>query len=229
MLIANDGGTGKQSTAEDVLTPTVGMTVDASVDTNAWTIKLDRKLYKQLHWQEFRNMGVVTIKGRLVIPSQSADAENEQEDANAKRQKVDLTASEAQPTPDTTKLTTSTLIAPVLPVLIDLSNTTSTTPGTPSTSAATTNHALHVGDLRLAELRRIMQAHGHSAEFKGEGTLLVDGIVAVRKNGIGRIEVEAGGIGHGGMQMSIVRNEHGGSFWNVKKKIYEGLAVVAAR
>lgn len=229
MLLSNEVGTGKQSTAEDVLTPTIGMTVDASVDTNAWTIKLDRKLYKQLQWQEFRNMGVVTIKGRLIIPNQSAEADTEQEDMIAKRQKVDLTMSEAQSTLVTTKPTTSTPTTALLPILTDLSTRTSMTTSTSNAHAATTTQALHVGDLRLAELRRIMQAHGHSAEFKGEGTLLVDGIVAVRKNGIGRIEVEAGGIGNVGMEMGSMRNEKSGSFWDVKRKIYEGLAVVAAR
>ncbi len=70
-----------------------------------------------------------------------------------------------------------------------------------------------------------MQSTGHTAEFKGEGTLLVDGLIAVRKNGIGKIEVESGGP----MIPRAGAREPGGSFFSVKKKIYEGLAVVAAR
>jgi len=239
MLLVNNessSSSSKQSTiSADILTPTIGETVDASVDTNAWTIKLDRKLYKQLKWQEFRKMGVVTIKGRLVLPNTNSlagepEIEHKQEDGNAKRQKVDV---EAQ---TSSSIASSAPTAPVLPLLTDLTTTTTTnSTTTPTTSATTTiSHALHVGDLRLAELRRIMQLHGHSAEFKGEGTLLVDGIVAVRKNGIGKIEVEAGGGGVGGNVNGNVRNVQGGggagtSFWDVKKKIYEGLAVVAAR
>lgn len=228
MLLANNesSSSSKQSTVSaDILTPTIGETIDASVDTNAWTIKLDRKLYKHLKWQEFRKMGVVTIKGRLVLPSSlKQEPEHEQQDdANAKRQKVDV---EAQ-----TSTTSSTPAAPILPLLTDLSTTTTTTSTSTSTiPASTTSQALHVGDLRLAELRRIMQLHGHSAEFKGEGTLLVDGIVAVRKNGIGKIEVEAGGGGNvNGNARNVQQAGAGASFWDVKKKIYEGLAVVAAR
>ncbi|KAK5162568.1 hypothetical protein LTR16_012225, partial [Cryomyces antarcticus] len=82
---------------------------------------------------------------------------------------------------------------------------------------------LHVGDLRLADLRKLMQASGHTAEFRGEGTLLIDGAVAVRKSGTGKIEVDGGGFtatGSGSRELE-------GTFYAVKRKIYEGLAVVA--
>jgi cleavage and polyadenylation specificity factor subunit 2 len=63
-----------------------------------------------------------------------------------------------------------------------------------------------------------MQSSGHTAEFRGEGILLIDGSVIVRKTGTGRIEVESIGISAGGQ---------GNTFYAVKSKIYEGLAVVA--
>lgn len=240
MLAGNEAGiSGKRGTSTEVLTPIIGMTVDASVDTNAWTIKLDRKLYKQLQWQEFRTMGIVTVKGRLVLPSHDGNLDMKAEvDGTAKRQKIDATASasETPTTTETTKTSSSATTPAMLPVLTDIaSSTTPTTSTSSSTTSRTTtntstNQALHVGDLRLAELRRIMQAHGHSAEFKGEGTLLVDGVVAVRKSGIGKIEVEAGGGGSAGLLRSDTgAAAAGGSFWDVKRKIYEGLAVVAAR
>jgi cleavage and polyadenylation specificity factor subunit 2 len=82
--------------------------------------------------------------------------------------------------------------------------------------------ALHVGDLRLADLRKLMIAAGHKAEFRGEGTLLIDGMVAIRKSSTGTIEVEAS------VQSSASdRRGQAGSFLAVKRKIYEGLAVVA--
>jgi cleavage and polyadenylation specificity factor subunit 2 len=83
---------------------------------------------------------------------------------------------------------------------------------------------LHVGDFRLADLRKLLQGSGHSAEFRGEGTLLVDGLVAVRKTAIGKIEVEGGSIKSGDL---YARSSAEGSFYAVKRKIYEGLAVVA--
>lgn len=44
-----------------------------------------------------------------------------------------------------------------------------------------TSGSLSIGDVRLAELRRKLIALNHIAEFKGEGTLVIDGQVAVRK------------------------------------------------
>ncbi|CCK71292.1 cleavage polyadenylation factor subunit CFT2 KNAG_0G02340 [Huiozyma naganishii CBS 8797] len=40
---------------------------------------------------------------------------------------------------------------------------------------------LSIGDVRLVELKRKLTEENHVAEFKGEGTLIVDGQVAVRK------------------------------------------------
>ncbi|AGO13691.1 AaceriAGL182Cp [[Ashbya] aceris (nom. inval.)] len=44
-----------------------------------------------------------------------------------------------------------------------------------------TTDSLRIGDVRLAELKRKLTAAAHVAEFKGEGTLVVDGQVIVRK------------------------------------------------
>ncbi|SMN21629.1 similar to Saccharomyces cerevisiae YLR115W CFT2 Subunit of the mRNA cleavage and polyadenlylation factor (CPF) [Maudiozyma saulgeensis] len=44
-----------------------------------------------------------------------------------------------------------------------------------------TNGSLSIGDVRLVEVRRKLLELNHKAEFKGEGTLVVDGQVAVRK------------------------------------------------
>ena len=81
---------------------------------------------------------------------------------------------------------------------------------------------LHVGDLRLADLRRAMQGSGHQAEFRGEGTLLIDGTVAVKKTGEGRIEVESVGLPLG------MSGRGRGTFYEVRKVIYDNLAVVGA-
>ena len=70
-----------------------------------------------------------------------------------------------------------------------------------------------------------MQSSGHSAEFRGEGTLLVDGFVAVRKAGAGRIEVE--GAARPSPNYSTALKQNAGTFLAVKQKIYESLAVVS--
>lgn len=48
-------------------------------------------------------------------------------------------------------------------------------------SKINTKGFLHIGDVRLAELKRKLNAQNHVAEFKGEGILVVDGKVAVHK------------------------------------------------
>ena len=63
-----------------------------------------------------------------------------------------------------------------------------------------------------------MLSANHAAEFRGEGTLLIDGTVAVRKTAEGRIEVESVGLPISGRKNTL---------YEVKKFIYDNLAVVA--
>ena len=150
-------------------------------------------------------------------------AEDESEESSHKKQKLvkDESGSSAVSTLDDVKPTAEKSdVFPLLDVL-------------PVNMAAGTRsiaRPLHVGDLRLADLRKIMQSGGHKAEFRGEGTLLIDGLVAVRKSGTGRIEIEAAAQSAAATnnQASMMRQQQGaGSFLAVKRKIYEGLAVVS--
>jgi cleavage and polyadenylation specificity factor subunit 2 len=94
-----------------------------------------------------------------------------------------------------------------------------------TTAHHATTHPIHVGDLRIADLRALLRGLGHQAEFRGEGTLLVDGSVVVRKGASGRIEVEAGA---GGLAVPQYRTQgREGTFWAVRRAVYQGLAVVA--
>ncbi|KIW16601.1 hypothetical protein PV08_03789 [Exophiala spinifera] len=195
----------EEETSTEIFTPQEGQTIDASVDTNAWVVKLSRELAKTLRWQNVKNMGVVTIQGQLKAEGeQKADVED---DPQSKKQKIDTEAS-SQTTPQP-----GLSIQPVLDVL----------PASLAASTRSVSQAIHVGDLRLAELRRIIAMDGHTAEFRGEGTLLVDGMIAVKKVGSGRIIVEGAPLGVTAMSTSTADN-----FTRVKQKVYEGLAVVAA-
>ncbi|KAK7711245.1 hypothetical protein SLS57_008160 [Botryosphaeria dothidea] len=197
---------GSTESAIDVFTPTIGLTVDASVDTNAWTVKLSQNIVRRLRWQNVKGLGVVAITGRLEAQLPSAD-EHEGNGGGAKK-KIKGAKGDAQGTADEEKQAATTPILDVVPA---------------SLAAATRSVAqpLHVGDLRLADLRKIMQSSGFAAEFRGEGTLLINGSVVVRKSGTGKIEVESSGFG----VMGPGRPD--GTFYAVKRKIYEGLAVVA--
>lgn len=196
----------------NVFTPTNGQMVEASVDTNAWTVKLSSALVRRLRWQNVRGLGIVTLMGHL-----GATVVDEPEWAESMSKKKQRLLKETTEEADVEKKPSSEIksqhTAPVLDVL-------------PASMAAATRSVaqpLHVGDIRLADLRKLLQSTGHTADFRGEGTLLIDGLVAVRKTATGRIEVEGGGLG---LPDYPVRNPES-SFYTVKRRIYDGLAVIA--
>ncbi|RSL95015.1 hypothetical protein CEP52_012282 [Fusarium oligoseptatum] len=191
-------GDGSSERTVDVYTPEIGTLVDASVDTNAWVVKLADSLVKKIKWQNVRGLGIVTITGQL-LATKLDDAPAGDEDAANKRQKTEESS--------TTAL--STVVASPMPTLDVL-------PANLVSAVRSAAQPLHVGDLRLADLRRAMQSAGHTAEFRGEGTLVVDGTVAVRKTATGRVEVESVG-------MPTARRS---TFYEVRKVIYDNLAVV---
>ncbi|KAK0625299.1 beta-lactamase-like protein [Bombardia bombarda] len=213
--------------AIDVLTPGVGVTVNASVDTNAWVVRLADPLVKRLKWQTVRGLEIVTVTGLLLPGGGFAVTEVHGEgEGDAKRQKM-IESAEGESASSPTALTAATGGAggeksiPTLDVL----------PTNLASAVRSAAQPLHVGDLRLADLRRAMLNAGHKAEFRGEGTLLIDDSVAVRKTATGRIELESvglamdvGPVGPMGLPLGPVQ---GGTFYAVKRKIYEGLAVVA--
>ncbi|GAB7346682.1 hypothetical protein MBLNU459_g1804t1 [Dothideomycetes sp. NU459] len=204
-----------EGVSPDVFTPVVGETVDASVDTNAWTLKLSRNLVKKLAWQNVKGLSIVAVTGRLDAIYQALSEAGAAAEEN-KRKKMRIIKGEDDPEDqpmDTDQAKDLNLVEPILDIL----STNSTAAGQLVTQP------LHVGDLRLADLRKLMQASGHSAEFRGEGTLLIDGAVVVRKSATGRIEIEGGGNTVAGSRSQ----PHGGTFFAVKRKIYEGLAVIA--
>jgi cleavage and polyadenylation specificity factor subunit 2 len=208
-LLAAQKGSSEEENI-DVYTPEIGIVVDASVDTNAWAVKLTDSLVKRLRWQHVKGLGIVTLTGRLESASLAAHLD---EEGSNKKQKMIKGETEETITPAALATAPAEAAMPTLDIL-------------PSSMASATRsiaQPLHVGDLRLADLRKIMQSSGHTAEFRGEGTLLIDGSVIVRKTGTGRIEVENIGLLAGGASLM----QQGSTFYAVKSKIYEGLAVVA--
>lgn len=201
-----------------IFTPANGEVIDASVDTNAWMVKLSNTLVRRLNWQHVRSLGVVALTAQLRGPEPLNEDESIDVEAAGKKMKLvkdEAASSAVVPTmKNGTKAIDKSDVFPLLDTL-------------PASMAAGTRsmaRPLHVGDLRLADLRKLMQGAGHTAEFRGEGTLLIDKSVAVRKSGNGRIEIEAAAQSAAN-QAALGRGA--GSFLAVKRKIYEGLAVVA--
>ncbi|GAW24084.1 hypothetical protein ANO14919_136640 [Xylariales sp. No.14919] len=190
--------------AFDIYTPGMGATVDASVDTNAWVVKLAPTLVKQLKWQSVRGLSIATVTGRLLAVQRQLARNSDEEAANKRIKTEDLQATESKEAP----------VEPTLDIL----------PMNMASATRSVAQPLHVGDLRLADLRKAMQQSGHTAEFRGEGTLLIDGSVMVRKTATGRIDVESIGLPVVGGGPA---GQMGGTFYAVKRTIYENLAVVA--
>ncbi|KAI1427759.1 beta-lactamase-like protein [Xylaria sp. FL1777] len=187
----------------DIYTPDMGTTVDASVDTNAWVVKLAPSLVKQLKWQSVRGLSIATVTGRLLAVQRQLTRNGDEDTANKRIKTEDAQSSEPAEAPG----------EPTLDIL----------PMNMTSATRSVAQPLHVGDLRLADLRKAMQQSGHTAEFRGEGTLLIDGSVMVRKTATGRIDVESIGLPFGGGPAGQI----GGTFYAVKRTIYENLAVVA--
>lgn len=213
LLNVRPDGEAPSTDSAAIFAPTNGEVIDASVDTNAWMVKLSNNLVKRLQWQHVRALGVVALTAQLRGPEIPHDDDESAESANKKLKLLkDESSSGAVSTLDGSKPAAEK--SDVFPML-------DTLPANMAAGTRSMARPLHVGDLRLADLRRIMQGTGHAAEFRGEGTLLIDGQVAVRKSGTGKIEIEAAA------QSNQAAGRGAGSFLAVKRKIYEGLAVVA--
>ncbi|KAK5703455.1 hypothetical protein LTR17_022097 [Elasticomyces elasticus] len=195
----------------EVVVGRVGVQVDASVDTNAWVLRLGRGLVRRLRWQEVKGLGVVAVTGWLGVEDSMDGGKGEDEGAKKKMKLVK--GEEEQDEGEDAKAVVRAGKGERMPVLDLLATATM---GASLTPAVQPTRPVHVGDTRLADLRAQLRLSGHEAQFSGEGTLLIDGCVVVRKSGdlAGRLEIESVG-------MQAV-----GGFEEVRRKVYGGLAVV---
>lgn len=205
-----------------VFTPSNGQTIDASVDTNAWTVKLSEALVRRLHWQNVKGRSVVTLMGHLAAATLD---EGSTDPSSSSRKKQKLVADEKEEESKLDGVAAAAAAAASSENSPELAPTLDILPTNLVAATRSVAQPLHVGDLRLADLRKLLQSTGHTAEFRGEGTLLIDGLVAVRKSGTGKVEVEGGGLNLPGELR--IRYHLEGSFYAVRRKIYDGLAVIA--
>jgi cleavage and polyadenylation specificity factor subunit 2 len=208
LLAVKDNDLDSNSVA-DIYTPLLNQTVDASVDTNAWIVKLSRNLVKRLQWQSVRAMNVVTLTAQL--RGEALAVEEGPANTPNKKQKLLKEDSEIKHEPPMAAESQESVI-PILDVV----------PINLAAVSISNAQPLHVGDMRLADLRRIMVGTGHGAEFRGEGTLVIDGNIAVKKLGTGKIVVESATA-----NAVVTSNKGRSNLQEVKKQIYAGLAVVA--
>jgi len=192
---------GGKAVQGEIFTPMLGEAIDASVDTNAWTVKLSRGLLKRLQWGKVPGgLDVVNVSGQLGLPETT-------DDESAAKKKLKLIKGEEAPAGDAD---------PILPVLDIL----------PAQALAQqrTSQALHVGDLSLIQIRETVQKRGHVAELRGGGTLLIDGSIVVKKQqDTGGIEITTGQNGLALPQWRTMDRQ--GTFYAVRNLIYDSLAV----
>lgn len=202
-----------EESTNDVYTPQIGDVIDASVDTNAWAVKLTDTLFSGLKWQNIKGLSIATVTARIeASPSDSTEINLE---GSNKKQK--LLETEKKESMNSTGMTsTRSAEMPILDVL----------PSNMVSAVRSVAQPLQVGDLRLADLRKIMQTSGYKAEFRGEGMLLIDNSVIVRKIGTGRLEIESTALATGLSPTLPPTMQQGATFFAVRNRIYEGLAVV---
>ncbi|KAK5076756.1 hypothetical protein LTR51_002440 [Lithohypha guttulata] len=193
-----------QSGAE-IYSPQIGDVIDASVDTNAWTVKLTRDLVKRLQWQNVKQLSIVTVTGQLRNDIKQNVVADEN---NAKKMKLTHVTNPANQKEGTEDVSIETQ-----PVLDALSANI-------AASIRAVNQPIHVGDLKIRQLLNLFNQSGHSAVLMMGGTLIVDGTVAVRKLPNGQVVVE-------GPPVRATGGAGADSFSAVKRMIYDGLAVVA--
>ncbi|QSL66962.1 hypothetical protein MERGE_001349 [Pneumocystis wakefieldiae] len=81
-------------------------------------------------------------------------------------------------------------------------------PMNPDLKSIPQSHPLFVGDVKLAHVKRVLQEQGHVAELIGEGMLLCDGLVTVKKI-VGDKVILEGGISQ--------------EFYDVRKIVYDSI------
>lgn len=192
-----------QRSGAEIYLPQIGDTIDASVDTNAWTVKLTRELVKRLQWQNVKQLSIVTVTGQLKMKE---DAGQNRSETASKKLKLESQESEV-------KEEVSKKQNPAQPILDAM-------PANAAAAIRAVNHSIHVGDLKIRQLQSMFTNSGHSAVLMMGGTLVVDGIVAVRKLPNGQVIVE-------GPPLKAKFGASADSFTAVKRMIYDGLAVVA--
>ncbi|KAK9467791.1 beta-lactamase-like protein [Lipomyces arxii] len=173
----------RQADIQDVYIPSNGQIVNTSMDANGYSVTLSLDFAHELKWQSVASgeYTVAQFRGKIQAIFNGDNAK--------KAEDLENLIDEPAPVQD--------LVASPLLTKHDMAVASSQT------------RPLFVGDVRLAELRRRLMTEGHYAEFRGEGVLLIDGHVAVRKLESGNIVIE-GGVSD--------------AFYSVRKSVYSFLA-----
>ncbi|KAL0570092.1 hypothetical protein V5O48_011867 [Marasmius crinis-equi] len=185
---------------KDIHAPTIGESVQIGQQTNSFSISISDGLLQSLKMSKFEDNEVGFVTGRVVAHASSIIPVLEPVSVLPTREDID-----DQSTPDDAAVTNKPRVLGSRPT-------------------ATLPNSTMIGELKLTALKSRLTAVGIHAELIGEGVLIcgatksdgaseLENTVAVRKSGVGKVELEG--------NVSDV-------YYAVRKEIYNLHALVAA-
>lgn len=164
------------------------------IGTNSFSVIISPELEKLLRWQKILgDFSVAHVTGKLEVTTIVNNNNNNKPNEQQQQQKqIEDVVMEGD---DDTKALTETVAG--------ISSTQIVQPPTYRTIArlvplrtaqdfanAPRSNPIMVGDIKLAELKRLLISKGHKAEFRAEGILVCDEKVAIRKLTQGNVVIE---------------------------------------
>lgn len=164
--------------------------VEVGGGTTSYEVTLDDQLVENLKWQTVAGgYSIAWVVGEIGRPSRVKEAQEEgaevkQESTEVKQEGAEVKQEDAEVKQEGTETadTSEDVEMEDAPSTLVLRQ--------PTTAPALSSQPLAVGDIRLSELRKRLAQLDLKAEPKGEGTLVVDGKVLIRKVLDGNIVVD---------------------------------------
>lgn len=164
------------------------------IGSNTYSVIISPELEKLLKWQKILgDFSVAHVTGKLEV---TTVANNNNNKAGQQQKAIQDVVMEGD---DDTKALSETVAELSSSQVVQPPTSTTVVKLVPLKTAqdfanAPRSNPLMVGDIKLAELKRLLISKGHKAEFRAEGILVCDEKVAIRKLAQGNIVVEGTGI-----------------------------------
>lgn len=161
-----------------IFTPKLGEIVDATVESRIFQVALSDALLSSLSFQKVKDAELVWLDAKLLKRAADEKAtEDEEAEAEDEEETEDpLPALEGMAPPSAKRMRSKRAADRFL---LDALETNTIPP----------HQAVFVNEPKLSDMRQVLQAAGHSAEFSS-GVLHISGIASIKRNDAGRFHVE---------------------------------------
>ncbi|KAK7208303.1 beta-lactamase-like protein [Myxozyma melibiosi] len=165
---------------QDIYVPASGKPLNLSMDANAYMVTLSWDLARQLKWQSTAagEYTVAQVRSKVAITTNAIATPAVEESEAAMEEDGEGEEKEKEGGDEPPSSSTTEIILNALTTKQELAE------------AAAQSKSAFVGDVRLAELRRKLVSEGLHAEFRGEGVLLCERKIAVRKLANDKVIIE---------------------------------------